>query len=51
MRLAIFGLLKTGKRVELVTDAVKALDENAAIKMVSEFLAAGGRQTQSSDLI
>src|SRR5260370_26205821 len=51
VRLAIFGLLKTGKRLQLVTDAVKALDENAAIKMVSEFLAAGGRQTQSSGLI
>jgi nicotinamidase/pyrazinamidase len=51
VRLAIFGLLKTGKRVELVTDAVKALDENAANKMISEFIAAGGHQIQSPDLI
>jgi nicotinamidase/pyrazinamidase len=51
VRLALFGLLKTGKRVELVTDAVKALDENAANKMISEFLAAGGHQIQSADLI
>ena len=51
VRLALFGLLKTGKRVELVTDAVKALDENAANKMISEFLAAGGHQIQSTDLI
>ena len=51
VRLAIFGLLKTGKRVELVTDAVKALDDSAANKMVAEFLAAGGHQIQSADLV
>jgi len=51
VRLALFGLLQTGKRVELVTDAVKALDENAASKMISEFLAAGGHQIQSANLI
>jgi len=51
VRVAIFGLLKTGKRVELVSDAVKALDENAANKMLSEFIAAGGHQIQSADLI
>ena len=42
VRFAAFGLLKTGKRVELVTDAVKALDEAAAKKMFSDFTAAGG---------
>jgi len=51
VRLAIFGLLKTGKRVELVTDAVKALDERAANKMISEFLAAGGHETLSANLV
>jgi nicotinamidase/pyrazinamidase len=51
VRLAVFGLLKTGKRVELVSDAVKALNEDAANKMISEFVAAGGRQIQSADLI
>jgi nicotinamidase/pyrazinamidase len=45
VRFAAFGLLKTGKRVELVTDAVKALDESAASKMFGEFTAAGGRLT------
>ena len=45
VRFAAFGLLKTGKRVEIVTDAVKALDETAAKKMFSEFTAAGGRLT------
>ncbi len=43
VRFAAFGLLKTGKCVDLVTDAVKALDESAAKKMFSEFTAAGGR--------
>ena len=42
VRFAAFGLLKTGKRVDLVTDAVKALDESAAGKMFAEFTAAGG---------
>jgi nicotinamidase/pyrazinamidase len=45
VRFAAFGLLKTGKRVDLVTDAVKALDESAAKRMFSEFTAAGGRLT------
>jgi len=42
VRFAAFGLLKTGKRVEMVTDAVKALDDAAAAKMFAEFSAAGG---------
>jgi len=45
VRLAAIGLLRTGKRVELVTDAVKALDESGARKMFDEFTAAGGRLT------
>jgi len=48
VRFAAFGLLKTGKRVEIVTDAVKALDESAAGKMFAEFSAAGGQLTTSS---
>ncbi len=42
VRFAAFGLLKRGLRVEMVTDAVQALDEGAAGKMFSEFRAAGG---------
>jgi nicotinamidase/pyrazinamidase len=45
VRLAAFGLLKTGRRVEIVTDAVQALDENAARKMFDEFKSAGGHLT------
>ncbi len=39
---ALFGLLETGKRVTLVTDAVEALDPAAAAAMIREFQAAGG---------
>jgi nicotinamidase/pyrazinamidase len=51
VRWAAFGLLKTGKPVELVTDAVKALDEQAAIKMFQEFTAAGGRLTSAAAVL
>jgi nicotinamidase/pyrazinamidase len=50
VRFAAFGLLKTGKRVEMVTDAVKALDDAAAGKMFAEFSAAGGHLTTSGQL-
>jgi nicotinamidase/pyrazinamidase len=47
VRYAAFGLLKTGKPVEIVTDAVKALDEQRVREMFSEFTAAGGCLTSS----
>lgn len=51
VRCAAFGLLQTGKRVELVTDAIKALDEQAAEKMFREFTAAGGVLTTSKQIL
>src|SRR6202046_102180 len=48
VRHAAFGLLQTGKPVEIVTDAVKALDEQKALEMFSEFTAAGGQLTTSN---
>lgn len=51
VRFAAFGLLNTGKRVEIVTDAVKALDQGAADKMFSDFTAAGGRLTTSHTIL
>lgn len=43
VRCAAFGLLQRGNvRVELVTDAVRSLDEAVAATMLSEFTAAGG---------
>ncbi len=42
VKCAAFGLLKMGARVEIVTDAVKALDDEHARAMFGEFTAAGG---------
>jgi nicotinamidase/pyrazinamidase len=42
---ALFGLLKTGREVELVTDAVKSLDDDAAAQMIAQFTALGGKLT------
>jgi nicotinamidase/pyrazinamidase len=39
---AAMGLLATGARVELVTDAIKALDAQAEGEMLERFVAAGG---------
>jgi nicotinamidase/pyrazinamidase len=50
VQFAALGLLKTGKRVELVTNAVKSLDENAAAKFLSEFTAAGGKLMTVSEV-
>jgi nicotinamidase/pyrazinamidase len=51
VRCAAFGLLKTGKPVDIVTDAVKALDEQKAREMFSEFTALGGRLTTASAVV
>ena len=48
VKCAAEGLLKTGKRVELVTDAVRSLDDAAAAEMTAAFLAAGGALTTVS---
>jgi nicotinamidase/pyrazinamidase len=42
VKLAAWGLLKTGKRVELVTDATRSLSDSAAAAMTEAFLASGG---------
>ena len=48
VKLAAFGLLKTGKRVELVTDAVRTLKDAASAEMTAAFLADGGVLTTVS---
>jgi nicotinamidase/pyrazinamidase len=50
VRCAAFGLLKTGKTVEIVTDAVKALDEQKTVEMFSEFRALGGCLSTSAEV-
>jgi nicotinamidase/pyrazinamidase len=42
VRFAAFGLLKYGKPVAIIADAVKALDEDAARKVFEEFRERGG---------
>jgi len=48
VKLAAWGLLKTGKRVELVTDAVRSLNDAASAEMTNAFLTAGGVLTTMS---
>jgi len=45
VRCAALGLLRLGKQVELVTDAIQSLDEEAARRTLEEFPAGGGRLT------
>ena len=50
VRCAAFGLLKTGKRVEIVTDAIRPLNEVDSQNMLGGFTAAGGYLTTSDML-
>jgi len=43
VKCAIMGLLKTGRKVALVTDATAHLDPAEGARVVAEFMAAGGR--------
>lgn len=45
VRCAAFGLLETGARVELVTDAIKSLNTAKEREMLERFQAQGGRLT------
>jgi nicotinamidase/pyrazinamidase len=47
VKFAAFGLLETGKRVEIVTDAVCALNEETGAKTLADFTAAGGHLTHA----
>lgn len=51
VRYAAFGLLNTGKRVELVTDAVRGLSDAGSSRMLKEFTAAGGALTAASQVM
>jgi nicotinamidase/pyrazinamidase len=47
VKMAAFGLLETGKRVEIVTDAICPLNDEAGAKVLTDFTAAGGHLTQA----
>jgi nicotinamidase/pyrazinamidase len=51
VKCAAFGLLKTGRRVELVTDAIKEIDPAAAAAMLADFTAAGGTLSTSEQVL
>jgi nicotinamidase/pyrazinamidase len=50
VKLAAFGLLKTGKRVEVVTDAIRNLNDEAGALTLAEFRAAGVILTTASEV-
>ncbi len=49
VRCALMGLVATGKRVEVVADAIQSLDEAAGRRTLEEFTAAGGRLTTGAE--
>jgi nicotinamidase/pyrazinamidase len=51
VQFAAMGLLKTGKRVELVADAIKSLDAGVGAKMTAAFTEQGGVLTTSSEVM
>ncbi|MBK9168902.1 MAG: isochorismatase family protein [Bryobacterales bacterium] len=51
VRLAAMGLLRTGKPVHLVTDAIQTLDREDGERAVAEFHAAGGKLTTAAALL
>jgi nicotinamidase/pyrazinamidase len=51
VKFAALGLLKTGARVEVVTDAVRSLNDSDREKFFAEFTVAGGVLTTSADVM
>jgi nicotinamidase/pyrazinamidase len=47
VKFAAFGLLETGKRVEIVTDAIRAINDENGAKTLAEFTALGGHLAQA----
>jgi nicotinamidase/pyrazinamidase len=50
VKCAVSGLLRTGKRVELVTDAVRHLNEDEAQQTMRELEKAGGALTTTAEI-
>jgi nicotinamidase/pyrazinamidase len=47
---AALGLLKSGRRVQVVTDAVRSLDDRKCAEFFGEFAAAGGEQVTFGEI-
>lgn len=50
VKFAAFGLLRTGRKVSIVTDAVKELDSAAAMAVFEDFTAGGGILTTMAEV-
>jgi nicotinamidase/pyrazinamidase len=50
VKCAAFGLLQTGKRVEIVTDAIRSLSEERGRQVLDEFTRAGGVLTTAAEV-
>ena len=50
VRSAAFGLLETGKRVEVVTDAIRSLDETEGRRVLESFVSRGGHLTTAAEV-
>lgn len=50
VKCAIMGLLKTGRRVSLVTDAIAHYSASEGAKVIADFEAAGGRTVTTAQL-
>jgi len=51
VKFAAFGLLETGKRVEIVTDAIRPLNDTNGAQVLADFQATGGYLTTSDQLV
>lgn len=51
VRFAAFGLLSSGRRVEIVTDAVRALAEADGARTLAEFKSAGGQLGTAAQIL
>jgi nicotinamidase/pyrazinamidase len=47
---AALGLLKSGRKVSLVTDAVRSLDDSKCAQFFEEFAALGGKRTTAQEI-
>lgn len=50
VKYAAFGLLRSGQQVELVSDAVRSLDDKLAQQMIADFTAQGGILTTVAEV-
>ena len=51
VKLAAFGLLRMGKPVDIVTDAIRALKEADGLAVLDDFVRLGGSLTTSATLL